>query len=154
MHWPAVSLSLSISICLACSTQKGPPPGGGGGARESRHVAKAPRKSGLAGKGGPWSPGKEIEGPLALGARSLAAVLLAALERSGARCERAAAASGEARMGGICGARKAAELRGKADAVQRPVASHEWPVAGPLAPDEAEKRREGPAVGAYRSLYR
>lgn len=35
---------------------------------------------GFAGKGGPWSPGKEIEGPLALGARSLAAVLLAALE--------------------------------------------------------------------------
>ncbi|KAL7898290.1 hypothetical protein HDV64DRAFT_278967 [Trichoderma sp. TUCIM 5745] len=61
---------------------------------------------GSAGKGGPWSPGKEIEGPLALGARSLAAVLLAVLEVLERRCEelrRAAAASGEARIGGSAG---------------------------------------------------
>ncbi|GFP54973.1 hypothetical protein TASIC1_0004059800 [Trichoderma asperellum] len=78
--------------------------GRGGGARESRHVAEAPPKSGLAGKGGPWSPGKEIEGPLALDARSLAAVLEDAARASHSCC------TVQTRLGkpawGICGARR------------------------------------------------
>lgn len=78
--------------------------GRGGGARESRHVAEAPPKSRLAGKGGPWSPGKEIEWPLALGARSLAAVLEDAARASHSCC------TVQTRLGkpawGICGARR------------------------------------------------
>ncbi|PON30310.1 hypothetical protein TGAM01_v200750 [Trichoderma gamsii] len=75
---------------------------------------------GFAGKGGPWSPGKEIEGPLALGARSLAAVLLAALEVLEALEDAAKSCCWVwgSPHGGSAGP-EAAELRGKADAVQR-----------------------------------
>lgn len=88
----------------AVESQAAPKRGRGGGARESRHVAEAPPKSRLAGKGGPWSPGKEIEWPLALGARSLAAVLEDAARASHSCC------TVQTRLGkpawGICGARR------------------------------------------------
>ncbi|UKZ67092.1 uncharacterized protein TrAtP1_008254 [Trichoderma atroviride] len=79
---------------------------------------------GFGGKGGPWSPGKEIEGPLALGARSLAAVLLAALEvlealeDAAKSCKELLQRLGKPAWGDLRGP-EAAELRGKADAVQR-----------------------------------
>lgn len=75
---------------------------------------------GFVGKGARGAPGRRERrlGPLALDARSLAAVLLAVLEDAARAAARAAAASGEARMGDLRGP-EAAELRGKADAVQR-----------------------------------
>ncbi|KAH8121568.1 hypothetical protein LI328DRAFT_171512 [Trichoderma asperelloides] len=121
VHWPAAtrqmqpcSLAVWLSGSLSISLRLRKPShriglqrcnrGRGGGARESRHVAEAPPKSGLAGKGGPWSPGKEIEGPLALDARSLAAVLEDAARASHSCC------TVQTRLGkpawGICGARR------------------------------------------------
>lgn len=71
---PVYSISLSISLSLlqqrkSCRRITGgqedeaPKRGRGGGARESRHVAKAPPKSGLAGKGAPGRRERRLRGP-------------------------------------------------------------------------------------------
>lgn len=112
---------LSIKICLACKAieavesqarQRTRHPKGAGVEAHARagmwQRHRANLHVGFAGKGGPWSPGKEIEGPLALGARSLAAVLLAALEVLEAlqrRCEELLQRLGKPAWG-ICGARR------------------------------------------------
>lgn len=63
--WPSVCASKSVSLQLKPSRRitdspddEAPKRGRGGGARESRHVAKAPRKSGLCGQGRPLVAGK------------------------------------------------------------------------------------------------
>lgn len=80
VHWPAAtrqmqpcSLAVWLSGCLSISLRLRKPShriglqrcnrGRGGGARESRHVAEAPPKSGLAGKGGPCRRERRLRGP-------------------------------------------------------------------------------------------